>query len=43
MYRTLTTPRDARGLFTHYLEWMSQAREHPEWYNAVTSNCATNT
>ena len=42
LYRTLTTPRDARGLFTHYLEWMNQAREHPEWYNAVTSNCATN-
>jgi hypothetical protein len=42
LYRTLTTPSDARGLFTHYLEWMNRAREHPEWYNAVTSNCATN-
>jgi hypothetical protein len=42
LYRTLTTPGDARDLFAHYLEWMNSAREHPEWYNAVTANCATN-
>ncbi|HMJ60602.1 MAG TPA: DUF4105 domain-containing protein, partial [Bryobacteraceae bacterium] len=42
LYRTQTTPRDAQNLFRHYLEWVNQAREHPEWYNAVTSNCATN-
>ena len=42
LYRTMTTPGDALGLFRHYLEWMNQARERPEWYNAVTANCATN-
>ena len=41
LYRTMTTPADARGVFSHYLEWMNQARQHPEWYNAVTANCAT--
>jgi hypothetical protein len=41
LYRTLTTPADARGLFAHYLEWMNQARHRPEWYNALTANCAT--
>jgi hypothetical protein len=42
LYRTQTTPGDARNLFAHYLEWMNQARKRPEWYNAVTANCATN-
>ena len=42
LYRTMTTPADARRLFGHYLGWMNQARENPEWYNAVTANCATN-
>ena len=42
LYRTMTTPVDARGVFSHYLEWMNQARQHPEWYNAVTANCASN-
>jgi hypothetical protein len=42
LYRTMTTARDAQGLFAHYLEWMNRAHAHAEWYNAVTSNCATN-
>jgi len=42
LYRTQTTPRDAQNLFRHYLEWVNRAREQAEWYNAVTSNCATN-
>jgi hypothetical protein len=41
LYRTQTTPVDARNMFVHYLGWMNQARQRPEWYNAATANCAT--
>jgi hypothetical protein len=42
LYRTLTTPKDARGLFVQYLHWMNSARDHAEWYNALTRNCVSN-
>ncbi|MDB6095212.1 MAG: hypothetical protein JWM32_2774 [Verrucomicrobia bacterium] len=41
MYRTRLTPADSRRLFEAYLGWMDRARTHPDWYNAVTANCAT--
>ncbi len=42
LYRTRTTPADARRLFLQYLRWMDQVRRKPEWYNALSSNCTSN-
>lgn len=42
LYRTRTTPADARHLFLQYLRWMDQVRRKPEWYNAFLSNCTSN-
>ncbi len=39
LYRTLTTPADARTLFVEYLRWMNETRARPRWYNALTANC----
>jgi hypothetical protein len=41
LYRTLTTPEDARKLFVQYLQWMDETRRHPRWYNALTANCSS--
>jgi hypothetical protein len=41
LYRTRTTPQDARNLLRQYLTWMNDLRQQPEWYNALTSNCTS--
>jgi len=42
LYR-LNAPADlARKVFLSYLREVNSLKEHPEWYNALTSNCTTN-
>jgi len=42
LYRALVTPAQARERFLEYLNTINSLRDHPRWYNAVTSNCTTN-
>ena len=42
LYRTTLTPRQARDAFESYLDAARALRDRPEFYNALTSNCATN-
>ena len=42
LYHTTAGPAWSRLLFLAYLYRINELREHPEWYNAVTSNCTTN-
>lgn len=41
LYRTTVTPAQARARFREYLSSLNQIRDHPRWYNAVTTNCTT--
>jgi hypothetical protein len=41
LYRTTFTPAQARGRFQEYLRSLNQIRDHPRWYNAITTNCTT--
>jgi hypothetical protein len=41
-YHTLASPAQARERFLEYLNSINSLRDHPRWYNAVTSNCTTN-
>lgn len=41
LYRTTITPAQARGRFREYLRSLNKIRDHPRWYNAVTTNCTT--
>ncbi len=41
LYRTSVTPAQARERFQEYLRSINQLREHPRWYNAITTNCTT--
>lgn len=41
LYRTTTTPAQARARFQEYLRSLNEIRDHPRWYNAVTTNCTT--
>jgi Domain of unknown function (DUF4105) len=41
LYRTLAQPAQARGRFLEYVKAVNELRDHPRWYNAVTSNCTT--
>ena len=41
LYRTTATPAQARERFLEYLRSVSQIRDHPRWYNAITTNCTT--
>jgi Domain of unknown function (DUF4105) len=41
LYRTAMTPSQARERFHEYLRSLNDIREHPRWYNAVTTNCTT--
>lgn len=36
------TPGKGRALFLDYLRTANQLHDHPQWYNAITSNCTTN-
>lgn len=42
LYRTSIKPERARALFLSYLKTLNALHEHPQFYNAVTSNCTTN-
>jgi len=41
LYRTTTTPAQARERFAEYLRSLNQIRHDPRWYNALTTNCTT--
>jgi len=41
LYRTTMTPAQARERFHEYLRSLNEIREHPRWYNAITTNCTT--
>jgi hypothetical protein len=41
LYRTTMTPAQARERFHEYLRSLNQIRDHPRWYNAITTNCTT--
>ena len=41
LYRTTFTAAQARERFQEYLRSLNQIRDHPRWYNAVTTNCTT--
>ena len=41
LYRTLASPPEARERFLEYIQTINILRDHPRWYNAVTTNCTT--
>jgi len=41
LYRTTVTPAQARERFQEYLRSLNEIRDHPRWYNAITTNCTT--
>ena len=41
LYRTKAPPEGARRRFMEYVASMNTLRDHPRWYNAVTTNCTT--
>jgi hypothetical protein len=41
LYRLKISPENARSRFLEYLETLNHLREHPRWYNALTTNCTT--
>ena len=41
LYHTRATPARARAIFLDYLKTANDLRVHPQWYNALTSNCTT--
>jgi Domain of unknown function (DUF4105) len=42
LYRSTTSPAEARSLFLEYLRQLNELNARPQWYNALTSNCTTN-
>jgi Domain of unknown function (DUF4105) len=41
LYRTTIPPAQARERFLEYLHSLNGLREHPRWYNEITTNCTT--
>jgi hypothetical protein len=41
LYRTLASPAQARVRFLEYVAAINSLRDHPRWYNAITTNCTT--
>ena len=41
LYRTAMTPEQSRRRFLEYVRSLNEMREHPRWYNAITTNCTT--
>ena len=41
LYRLTVTPAQARERFQEYLRSLNTIRDHPRWYNAITTNCTT--
>ncbi len=42
LYRTNVPPANVRRLFLSYIEKINSLKEHPEFYNTLTTNCTTN-
>ncbi len=41
LFRMKIPPDEARKLFLSYVGYLNHLHRHPEWYNALTSNCTT--
>lgn len=41
IYRLSITPEHARERFMEYIKAINRLRDHPRWYNAITTNCTT--
>jgi hypothetical protein len=41
LYRTTMTPAQSRERFHQYVGSLNTIRDHPRWYNAITTNCTT--
>jgi hypothetical protein len=41
LYRLAATPAQTRERFREYLSSLNAMRDHPRWYNAITTNCTT--
>jgi len=41
IYRTQTSPAEARTLLMECIHTQNVMKDHPRWYNAVTNNCTT--
>ena len=41
LYRLTLSPEAAQERFREYLHSLNQNRDHPRWYNAITTNCTT--
>jgi hypothetical protein len=42
VFRTVAPKENARRLFMDYFREVNQLRDHPDWYNTLTTNCTTN-
>ncbi len=42
LYRINVPPANVRRLFLSYIEKINSLKEHPEFYNTLTTNCTTN-
>jgi hypothetical protein len=42
LYRTTASPERVRAMFLDYIKSLNDLHQHPEFYNALTSNCTTN-
>lgn len=42
LYHFTAGPDRSRAIFLEYIKRVNELHEHPEWYNALTSNCTTN-
>ena len=42
LYHTRALPANARSTFLDYLKSANDLHVHPQWYNALTSNCTVN-
>lgn len=41
LYHLAMTPAQARERFLEYIQALNKLREHPRWYNEITTNCTT--
>jgi len=41
LYRTIATPEQARNRLMEFIASMNRLRDHPRFYNVLTSNCTT--
>jgi hypothetical protein len=43
LYRTRTSPKNARALLEHYIARMNQLADEPEFYHLLSNSCTVNT